>query len=698
MVKNYSLFLFFIFFVLQNEGLAVTRPLTCNQKTNIVNPGVNNETDTYTFYHPPGLIGNYTYYVLLHVHGIADRVNVLIDDLPVDTILESGIQNPVFWAGNDCQLTGTGIEEDFANCLKGPLIWSNETTTGSVGTVGTITKDFTGLVNSYFVDNKLETLYDGGKILLKIKTTPENCKVGVQVQQPNVKKGSGWEAMLLCKEDLPCPSLEVEKSFTCENDLKLSVLPYVNACLNVNKNIKLDNISWIINSAPPITKSGPEINFSNTSDLSVISYNLTTTFSSTKKCVVTQGEVINFPELLDAWISTKKTSCVETKDGETEVIVQKGVGPFSYLWNTGSTEMKLTGLAPGFYTVTVTDSRNPSCSIIKQAEVIAADSYSLIVQPTDVKCYEGSDGSAEVVGMTGNKGTGPYDYQWSNQSTGASLTGVPAGNYTLTVKNAQGCLSSTTINIDHPDPLNFDFSVIGTACEGPSSLGEIKIKDPTGGIMPYQFGIDGTIPSLNQTNFDASIGSHTVQMVDANGCKLQKDANVPYDEAKAYVRVLNDGCNINASIELINSSGITIDSKKILDIDQSAINVENLTAFVDYKFKGCDYSGDYSIENGLPERFVKYYIPNVFSPNDDNSNNLFFISFSRKAYVRGFYIYSRWGELIYQYIPKDNFIEPGDTAHGWDGTFRGKPLDPGVYVYRLVLDCKTVSGSVTIVK
>jgi gliding motility-associated-like protein len=87
------------------------------------------------------------------------------------------------------------------------------------------------------------------------------------------------------------------------------------------------------------------------------------------------------------------------------------------------------------------------------------------------------------------------------------------------------------------------------------------------------------------------------------------------------------------------------------------------------------------------------FIPNAFSPNGDNENDV--------LYVRGiwiekmiFRVFDRWGEMVF---------ESTDPAIGWDGTFRGRKLDPDVYDFYLDVTCigglkSIVKGNVTLMK
>jgi gliding motility-associated-like protein len=86
-------------------------------------------------------------------------------------------------------------------------------------------------------------------------------------------------------------------------------------------------------------------------------------------------------------------------------------------------------------------------------------------------------------------------------------------------------------------------------------------------------------------------------------------------------------------------------------------------------------------------------VPNAFSPNNDNNNDV--------LYVRGLYIekvifrvFDRWGEMVFESV---------DVSQGWDGTFRNKLLQPDVYDYYLDVTCvgglkSIVKGNVTLMR
>ena len=75
-----------------------------------------------------------------------------------------------------------------------------------------------------------------------------------------------------------------------------------------------------------------------------------------------------------------------------------------------------------------------------------------------------------------------------------------------------------------------------------------------------------------------------------------------------------------------------------------------------------------------------YFAPNAFTPNGDGVNDYFTIyGGAALESIEELQIWSRWGELVWE---SGGPISPNDEPSGWDGTFNGKKLNPGVFVWR----------------
>lgn len=96
---------------------------------------------------------------------------------------------------------------------------------------------------------------------------------------------------------------------------------------------------------------------------------------------------------------------------------------------------------------------------------------------------------------------------------------------------------------------------------------------------------------------------------------------------------------------------------------------------------GCTSYDTVTVMIGCDSRQV--FIPNTFTPNGDGMNDRFYVSGKGLANIQLFEVYNRWGEQVYHV---EN-ISPNDPASGWDGTYKGKVLEPDVFVYVVKATC-----------
>ena len=186
-------------------------------------------------------------------------------------------------------------------------------------------------------------------------------------------------------------------------------------------------------------------------------------------------------------------SCNGATDGEIDITFSGGefvnrpvVTTFN--WSNGATTEDLSGLAPGVYTITITNTLNGNwavCSEIASFTITQPDlleiTNSII---TDVSTFGGSDGAIEI---TVSGGTMPYAFSWSNSGATEDLSGLSAGTYGLTVTDANGCAEYATYSVlESPDPLLITINTLSHVnCNGDSD-GAIDIS-VSGGVVPYAF-------------------------------------------------------------------------------------------------------------------------------------------------------------------------------------------------------------------
>ncbi|MDH5249666.1 MAG: SprB repeat-containing protein [Cyclobacteriaceae bacterium] len=135
--------------------------------------------------------------------------------------------------------------------------------------------------------------------------------------------------------------------------------------------------------------------------------------------------------------------------GAISVIPAGGVEPYTYSWSNGDTDNAIDGLTAGNYLVTVTDATG--CSEIQSYFIVPPTAIDVTSVITNAQC--GNEGSF-AIDLTVMGGKIPYTYLWSNGSTSEDISGLYAGNYSVSIKDASGCVVNKEFIID-PATINW---------------------------------------------------------------------------------------------------------------------------------------------------------------------------------------------------------------------------------------------------
>jgi hypothetical protein len=147
-------------------------------------------------------------------------------------------------------------------------------------------------------------------------------------------------------------------------------------------------------------------------------------------------------------------ACFGDNNGSATITVQGGSGDFSYQWSdpAGQSSAQALNLAAGSYTVSVTDNESGCISIVPVNIANPAQLGLNLLNTTSVLCAGQSNGTAQVIGAGG---VGTYTYIWNDPAgqTSPLAAGLSAGNYQVTVSDANGCTATTSVEIAEPQPL-----------------------------------------------------------------------------------------------------------------------------------------------------------------------------------------------------------------------------------------------------
>ena len=310
--------------------------------------------------------------------------------------------------------------------------------------------------------------------------------------------------------------------------------------------------------------------------------------------------------------------------------------------------------------------------------------------------------------LNGSSSNNNVTIDWTTDD-GGFVTGVNSfqpivnapGLYILTVTDEDnGCTNVSQVLVGESDaPTSAALNIDQPTC---LENGNILIGNVEGGMSPYMYSIgNGTLNS--DPNFsDLDPNEYIVSVEDANGClwdtmvvinpnidltiDLGEDTEINFGDSLLINPILNVG---QEQIDQVNWMG-----NQTISCDNCLNPYVTPTASTTYTIEVIDEDGCIATDEItiIVRRDLNFYIPNVFSPNVDGINDVFTVfPGSGITMINRFQVLDRWGEEMYI---NQNF--QADANVGWDGTFRGKPMQPGIYIY--IVEVEYIDGTTELFK
>lgn len=426
----------------------------------------------------------------------------------------------------------------------------------------------------------------------------------------------------------------------------------------------------------------------------------TVTATDAQGCTGTAFQVLSQPPPVTFDIDSTAVSCFGFSDGMATVSNLVGSGmAFDISWdaNAGNQEgLSATDLASGNYQVTVTDEdgcmQEGSIFIPQPTEVVVS------LSTVDNGCFGDFEGSirSEV-----NGGTPGYNYVWSNGSNDTRVSSLQAGEYELTVTDANGCENISTAEILQPDILLADIEVQDVDCFGGRN-GRF-IVNPAGGTPPYRYSLDNENYNGASTIVGLEQGEYTVFVQDNNGCIFFEEALVNEPEEFMVEAGLDLEIVLGDSVQLlaqaINAQGPvefvwTAPYAGTLSCNECVDPVVRTQNTIMYELYGIDSNGceDTDFIRVIIDKPRTVLVPTGFSPNGDNTNDRLYVHGREGTIIRTFRVFDRWGQLLFE----NSDFDVNDQNEGWDGSYRGEVMSSGVYIW--YLEAEYIDGAEEVYK
>ncbi len=287
----------------------------------------------------------------------------------------------------------------------------------------------------------------------------------------------------------------------------------------------------------------------------------TVTITDVNLCTTTNTVSLTQPNTALS-LSANQTikACAYTKNGKAIAIATGGFTPYNYQWSDNQNNAIANHLAPGNYSVTVTDNsgcqKSTTLSITEYEEIVPTLDF------TEPTCHEGSNASVTVTSITGGSSSNltDYTYQWLGQSdtdnTIENLTGDRS--YYVTVTGTNGCKGVQSILVTQPDPIQIELAATPVTCAG-NNDGKVEVLSITGNAGPYnlQWGanahhattnevtdLGGDLYYVTATNALGCTGSNFIQVKEAQPFKISKlestDPNC-FGESNGHATINTEG-------------------------------------------------------------------------------------------------------------------------------------------------------------
>jgi gliding motility-associated-like protein len=355
---------------------------------------------------------------------------------------------------------------------------------------------------------------------------------------------------------------------------------------------------------------------------------------------------------------------------ENEDLIFTASNGVNYDWATGTVGNVVSTTANGLDTifnvtiadlpvfVTVTDANGCTASESWSAALTAGP---VVDVGNDTTICSGTTATLDAWNPT------PYAYLWNNGETTSIINPSSAAEYIVAVTDfASGCAGYDTVNVSLYPP-----SLLFLGYDVQFCIGDTVILDAQPGFTSYQWS-DG---SSNQIDTIVGFGEISVTIIDTNTCVLQDTIN--FSPVYTYFSLYSDTTIfLGNSISLNGPDGVShLWNNGLTTQDITMSPIEDTTYIVTaLQANGCYDVADVNV---LINEELNFFIPNLFTPNNDESND-FFLMYGNGINEDNFNftIYNRWGEIVFETTDVNKML-----TEGWDGTSNEQQQPVGTYVW-----------------
>ena len=408
-------------------------------------------------------------------------------------------------------------------------------------------------------------------------------------------------------------------------------------------------------------------------------------------CFDTLSFVVMEPDLLKIdSLFTMNTTCLTASDGEIAVFVSGGTQPYSYYVNGSAQTPPLNSFSTGTYNIEVSDTRG--CSTDTTVNVGYYQNWYNIVLQNEISplCY--GDFTGEIILSTSDGNPPNVTWQWSDDpNANFSRTGLSSGTYVLTISDLSGCQDSMVVVLDEPDKIGFLPVVTEETCFG-DKQGTIDLN-PFGGTKPYSISWLGS-SAVGSILTGTQVGTYYPTLIDNNGCVRSDTITVNGPDSLYFITNIRNPktcSSFDGLIEMLPFGGFSPYSYYLNTTMTNAVTTGLGPGYYILEVqdsKNCSISENVSLT--VIDRYA-LYIPNAFTPGNDNINEEFKIGGDPSCFTDvEFIIFNRWGQEVFR--TEEPFTD------FWNGQQSGKDSDQASFQYLFLSNERTEAGKILLIR
>ncbi len=401
-----------------------------------------------------------------------------------------------------------------------------------------------------------------------------------------------------------------------------------------------------------------------------------------------------------------------------------GGAPYNLTIGGGVTPIQLNGLQNGAmvsvqptvtttYAITNLVATGNACPVsIGQGATVSVSNLTATAVLSDYQGFNVScpNESNAAITITPSGGISPFTASWSTGETGFVLQNLSAGTYAVLLTDKAGCLFQDSFLLTSPPAINIAYSLQAPPCFGDVN-GALVLDSIAGSTGPYTFQINGQtsqpVDSLPLLIKPLPAGAYNLSVADANGCVTEELFNIMapppllVDLGPDVNLNFGDSTLLEAETNSFKIASYIWTPTTFLQQPNDQATWAKPTQSQTYRVQvrdsfGCTASDDILLVVNKAERV---YVPNIINLRSDTYNNVLTVFAGPEVTnVRFLRVYDRWGETVFEGLD----LPANEPEFGWSGNFRGKAVQPGVYIYVTEVQyfdgsTEVFSGDVTVV-